>query len=382
MELVNRHYVMTQVMGKRRVRDYMKLAVWGALPVGCLRLAAPGWWFEFWRELRGKLLGLHNIVTTQTQDLRPLMYSGAISNASVVVGITTHNRAPVLRKAIQSAFDQSFAPMRVEVIDDASTDETPSLRDEFVTISWQRWEPGQGIVRARNHMMLTATEDYYVSLDDDSWFVAGDEIAVAVDYLERHPQAAAVAFDILSSERPQAVPREAPRSVAMFIGCGHVLRLSAVKELGGYAEFPGSYGAEEKGLLSSPYRCRLSKSPNWMACTFGMTKSFLARDIVRQHSSGVCNDLALTLRRVPIGLVLFFQSWRGKHQVSVIFATRNGLLRPCMQGFLAFRVCGGEFVACASSGAAGKHCAISRAHSIAPWIVSVDNLHFGSIRIG
>ena len=83
---------------------------------------------------------------------------------------------------------------------------------------------------ARNKMMLTATEDYYVSLDDDSWFIRGDEIAIAVDYLERHPEAAAVAFDILAPDSPQPVPRGVRHSVGMFIGCGHVLRLSTVKD--------------------------------------------------------------------------------------------------------------------------------------------------------
>ena len=168
--------------------------------------------------------------------------------ASVVVGLATHNRADVLRKAIGSALDQSFAPLRVAVIDDASSDETPSLRHEFKSVSWERWEQGHGYVRARNQMMLTAAENYYVSLDDDSWFIKGDEIAIAVDFLERHRQVAAVAFDILSPDRPNQISRGAQRLVATFIGCGHLLRLSVVKELGGYAEFPGAYGVEEKDL--------------------------------------------------------------------------------------------------------------------------------------
>ena len=252
---------------------------------------------------------------------------------SVVVGIATHNRADVLRSSIQSALCQSHAPLRVAVIDDASTDQTPDLRHEFKTVSWERWEQGQGYVRARNKMMLTATEDYYVSLDDDSWFIFGDEIAIAVDFLERHPKASAIAFDILSEDHPQQVSRGARKSVAMFIGCGHVLRLSVVKEFGGYAEFPGSYGAEEKDfclrLIDAGYQIvKLGGVHVWH------DKSALARDLQRQHCSGVCNDLVFTLRCVPLGFIAPILIWKiSRH---FVFAVRTGFLRPCLQGFRDF----------------------------------------------
>jgi glycosyltransferase involved in cell wall biosynthesis len=254
-------------------------------------------------------------------------------NPSVVVGIATRNRAGELRKAIASALEQSHAPLRVAVIDDASSDDTLTLCNDFKSVSWERWEQGQGYVRARNKMMLTASEDYYVSLDDDSWFIQGNEITIAVDFLDRHPKVAAVAFDILSPDRPHPVARGSRQSVAMFIGCGHVLRLSTVKALGGYAEFPGTYGAEEKDfclrLIDAGYQIvRFDGLHVWH------DKSSLARDLPRQHCSGVCNDLALTLRRVPLGLLLPIMAWKVTNHIA--FALRNGLLRPCLQGFRDF----------------------------------------------
>jgi GT2 family glycosyltransferase len=257
----------------------------------------------------------------------------AAGGASVVVGIATRNRVDVLRKAIRSALRQSYAPLRVAVVDDASSDETPTLRHEFKSVSWERWEQGQGYVRARNRIMLTATDDYYVSLDDDAWFIQNDEIAIAVDFLDRHPKVAAVAFDILSPDHPQQTSRGARRLVAMFIGCGHVLRLSAVKELGGYTEFPGTYGAEEKDLclrlIDSGYEIvKLDGVHVWH------DKSVLMRDIPRQHCSGVCNDLTLALRRVPIAVLLPVLSWKVSSHIA--FSVRTGLLLPCLQGFRNF----------------------------------------------
>jgi len=253
--------------------------------------------------------------------------------ASVVVGIATRNRAKWLRKAINSALGQSQRPLRVAVIDDGSSDETPSLRHEFDSVSWERREVGQGYVRARNWMMLQANEKYYASLDDDAWFVRGDEIAVAVDFLERHPKAAAVAFDIVSPDRRIEAARGALASVAMFLGCGHVLRLSAVRELGGYTEFPGAYGVEEKDLclrlIDNGYEIvKLDGVHVWH------DKALSARDLHGQHRSGVCNDLTLALRRVPLGLVVpVVVSKAAKH---LVFAIRNGLLRACLQGMHDF----------------------------------------------
>jgi glycosyltransferase involved in cell wall biosynthesis len=57
MELANRYYVMTEVMERRRVQDYAKLALWEAyqLAICSLRNRAG---FSFWLELCGKALGL------------------------------------------------------------------------------------------------------------------------------------------------------------------------------------------------------------------------------------------------------------------------------------------------------------------------------------
>jgi hypothetical protein len=182
-------------------------------------------------------------------------------------------------------------------------------------------------------MMLTAAEEYYVSLDDDSWFICGDEIAIAVNFLDRHPEAAAVAFDILSPDRSQSVSRGPRQSVAVFIGCGHVLRLSAVRELGGYAQFPGGYGGEEKDLC-----IRLIDKGYQIVKFDGVhvwhEESSLARDPLQQHCSGVCNDLALTLRNVPLGVLFPILAWKiSKH---IRFAHRMGLMRPCLHGLRDF----------------------------------------------
>lgn len=245
----------------------------------------------------------------------------------------TRNRANILPKAIESVLAQSAQNVRIRIFDDASTDSTSGLVQSFATIDWQRLPDMRGYMYGRNQLMGDTAADYFVSLDDDAWFLDGDEIAVATDFLENNPKAGAVAFDIVSPDRPRRNPRRSPRPVAMFIGCGHMLRLSAVRAVGMYESTPGSYGGEEKDLclrlLDAGYETVLLPGVHvWH------DKSAIARDGAEQHTSGVCNDLVMAFRRTP-GILLPF-AMLAKFYRHIIFSSRHGFTRPCLRGFLLF----------------------------------------------
>lgn len=252
---------------------------------------------------------------------------------SVLVGVITRNRAGILPQALASAAAQTVPNLQVAVIDDGSTDDTPKLAAQFPRVGWQRRETAQGYMSARNELMSRPGFDFFVSLDDDAWFLRGDEIAVALQHLKEHPSVAAVAFDILAPDQPVARERGAAQSVAMFIGCGHVLRLAAVREVGAYEPTPGGYGGEEKDLcirlMDAGYSIvRLPGVHVWH------DKTPVAREIPHQHRSGVCNDLVMTLRRTPLlVLPLALPAKLFRH---LRFSWRAGLVRPCLAGFALF----------------------------------------------
>lgn len=255
------------------------------------------------------------------------------SSSKVLVGISTFNRADILPKAIQSALDQSYPLLKVGVVDDASTDATPAIEGAFPQVEWTRWDRNQGYAPARNHLMLGSEADYYVSLDDDAWFLEGDEIALAVDILDKDSSIAAVAFDILSPDRPDVAARTPMVASAMFIGCGHVLRLDVVRRMNGYDSFPGSYGGEEKDLclrlLDSGFQVvRLPGVHVWHE------KTQTSRDLEAQHRSGVCNDLTVTLRRTPLLLLPAAIGWKILRHFQ--FARQAQLLTPFWAGVRAF----------------------------------------------
>jgi glycosyltransferase involved in cell wall biosynthesis len=62
MELVNRHYVMTQILDRRHLSDYMRLAFWEwfQLSICAMQKRCGG---AFWRMAYGKLLALGDITT-------------------------------------------------------------------------------------------------------------------------------------------------------------------------------------------------------------------------------------------------------------------------------------------------------------------------------
>jgi len=216
----------------------------------------------------------------------------------VRVGITTRNRAHILPRAIESVLRQDYENIELCVLDDASTDHTPALADQFPDVQWIHNQEPAGLIGNRNRLMLESNADIYISLDDDAWFMSDDEISIAVEYFSRHPQCAALAFDILSPDRPQPVERETGHSTSLFIGCGHALRIKTVRTLGGYADLAGKYGAEEKDLCLRilDLGAEISFLPGvhvWHE------KEWTHRDWKGTHRDSVINGLSVTYLRCP-----------------------------------------------------------------------------------
>ena len=222
---------------------------------------------------------------------------------TVLVGIVSKNRASILPRAIDSALSQQGVSLQVAVYDDNSTDDTKLLQQCYPQVEWDFSPENRGYVFARNQFMSSTTAMYFCSLDDDSWFTNADDLAKGVRYLENNPNVAAIAYDILSPDRPDRVPEKEPHEVSTFIGCGHLVRLSQAREVGLYDPPPSYYGGEEKDLclklIDKGYT--IIKLPGvhvWH------DKTSVARDLKAQHRSGVCNDLVFAWRRTPFVLLI------------------------------------------------------------------------------
>jgi hypothetical protein len=90
----------------------------------------------------------------------------------VSVVMPTHNRAPLLARALESVTAQTYGNWQALVVDDGSSDETPSVLARYADeprVVVHRTE-GVGSASARNVALEALTGDVVVYLDDDNVF--------------------------------------------------------------------------------------------------------------------------------------------------------------------------------------------------------------------
>ncbi len=255
----------------------------------------------------------------------------------VLIGITSKNRASILPKAIHSALRQSYVNKEVWVFDDASTDDTALLESEYPQVKWIISEKPKGLVYARNLFMNNPDFDFFCSLDDDAWFLDNNALKNALEIFEKDSKIAALGFDMLSPDNPNKKDIKLTiQETNNFIGCGHIVRLKAAKEINFYTLNPGFYGGEEKDLC-----IRLIDAGYKVVAFKGVyvwhDKTNLSRNLKHQHQSGVCNDLVFSYRRTPgliLAPVLILQVI--KHLKFSMFFKEDKLLKPCLYGMKDF----------------------------------------------
>jgi GT2 family glycosyltransferase len=162
------------------------------------------------------------------------------------IGITTRDRWDDLAITLSELRTKGYEDVETIVIDDGSKKPLPkALRVAFPKVRFERADHSLGLVVQRNRLAQMLSSTYYLSLDDDSFPVAGD-ISNAVIWLENHPTVAALALHILP--RDEAIPSVEtlgePFPVQYYIGCGHLLRRKQFLELGGYLDRLHYYAEE------------------------------------------------------------------------------------------------------------------------------------------
>lgn len=84
--------------------------------------------------------------------------------------ITTHNRADLLPRALDSVIVQSYENIEIIVVDDGSTDGTEEVVRRYqqdVTLNYIRLKKSVGACKARNKGIETASGEFVAGLDDD-----------------------------------------------------------------------------------------------------------------------------------------------------------------------------------------------------------------------
>lgn len=114
----------------------------------------------------------------------------------VSIGIPTYQRPRTLRRALDSAQQQTYANIEIVISDNASLDETEVIcraaAAEDVRIRYLRSPDNVGPTANFNRLFAECQGEYVLMLADDDW-IASDYVARCVDELRVRPQAAMVA---------------------------------------------------------------------------------------------------------------------------------------------------------------------------------------------
>jgi glycosyltransferase involved in cell wall biosynthesis len=109
----------------------------------------------------------------------------------ISVIIPTYNSAAYLPEAIESALNQTVAPLEVIVVDDGSTDQTAQILEHYSGRIVLIAQENRGLSAARNRGMEEARGDLIAFLDADDVWLSG-KLEKQLSCLEDHPRAGLV----------------------------------------------------------------------------------------------------------------------------------------------------------------------------------------------
>ena len=186
------------------------------------------------------------------------------------------------------------------VFDDGSTDGTYDyVKENFPEVKLQRNAVSKGYIFCRNKMLNETKADYAISLDDDAHFLTENPLGTIRKHFEENAHCGLLALRIFwGLEEPKTtVSNEKSHPVQGFVGCAHVWRMKAWRDIPDYPEWFVFYGEENFASY------QLSKK-NW---EIHYLPEVLVNHRVDVKSRRNNDDYALRLRRsLRSGWYLFF----------------------------------------------------------------------------
>jgi glycosyltransferase involved in cell wall biosynthesis len=227
----------------------------------------------------------------------------------VSVVIPSYNRAQYIAETIESVLAQTYPNIEVIVIDDGSTDDTAKVVERFAHQIRYVIQENSERGASRNHGLRLATGEYIAFLDsDDLWLPRMAE--QCVDYLEARPDVGVVYADamqiddrgnelrVLRVRGPSGQVTDSLLERTFIFMAAHLVRTSAVREIGGFCEDRQLSGSEDWEMwVRLSLRTRFAYLPNIVGK-------------VRTHPGNTMSDAAAMRRSTACAAELFHRSPR------------------------------------------------------------------------
>ncbi|KAF2510812.1 glycosyltransferase [Flavobacterium zhairuonense] len=163
--------------------------------------------------------------------------------------ITTKNRLEDLKVTLEKLkFLLTRGDVHVMICDDGSADGTSKyVQSNFPDIQLIKNSESKGLIYSRNRLLNLVTTQYAISLDDDAHFITKDPLEIIENAFNNNPKVALLSFRIFWDLRePEIIySNEFSYRVKSFVGCGHVWRMDAWKDIPNYPSWFVFYGEED-----------------------------------------------------------------------------------------------------------------------------------------
>jgi GT2 family glycosyltransferase len=247
----------------------------------------------------------------------------------VGISIPTRDRWDDLEVTLTSLQERGYSTLETIVIDDGSSAPMPAgFAERFPWVRFIRSEKPEGACAQRNRIARLLTAPLILSLDDDSFPVAGS-LEAACDWMDARPRVFSLSFQIVYRHEtpPENFASRRPFPVRDFIGCAALLRREMYLALGGYEEKFIFFGEEPE------------------LCVRAMQRGFEVEGypgfVIQHNVSPVRRDLgkraSLLIRRESLVALLFFPFPHSFRRVLLCvpgFLYRNPEFRPHWRALL------------------------------------------------
>ena len=243
----------------------------------------------------------------------------------IAICITTHNRRAELERTLAQIAALTPQPDELLIVADGCNDGTAEfVRDRHPHARLIVHEQGRGSIPSRNEMAAATTCDVFLSLDDDSYPLEPDAIALIRDLFEKNARLAVAAFPQRSDEYPDTLTVQdfgSAKFVGSYANSGAAIRSSAFRDIGGYPDF--FFHAYEEPDFS--LRCVAAGWEVRHETVVTVRHHFTAaeRNEIRTHQRHARNELWSVLMRCPLPQLPVVAAYRAVRQFG--YACHRGL---------------------------------------------------------